>query len=176
MRRPAQAVRRETDVHAAVIALAVFARARCLPVGQLEAPRPARARAIVHQAGAVTAPQVPGHPRPRPAQAVGRLGVPDGGAAVVPDAIALVLLVAQDRQVRLRGAERLAVQHRARQALRRFAMACQAVEAIDQVVVQKELRPDANLQRLRRRLVFAFDRPAVHDARHAGMGRRRPGA
>src|SRR5438067_1723680 len=52
---PAQPVRREADVHAAVVALAVFAAAGRLPVGELETPSlVGRAVAAVHQASAIT--------------------------------------------------------------------------------------------------------------------------
>src|SRR5262249_18036674 len=77
--------------------------------------------------------------------------MPDRRAVVVPEAVASALVVAQDRQVGLRGAESLAVKHRLRQALRGFHPTPQAVEPVDQVIVQEELGSDTQVQRTWRR-------------------------
>src|SRR5262249_46244394 len=152
----------------AVVTLLVLTGPRRLPVGEFEAPlRIGCVLAVIDETGAVTAGQVPGDARPGPVNGVGGLRVPDRRAAVVPDPVALVLLGAGDRQVRLRGAEGRAVEHRFRQPLRRLDPACQPLELIDQVIVQEQLRSGADGQRPRRLVRMANHAATEH---HAGNG------
>src|SRR5262249_56301315 len=102
-------------------------------------------------------------PRLPPADATVRLGVPDRRAVVVPDAEPFRVGVLEDREVRLGRAESLAVQHRLLQPPRRFDPARQALGPVDKVVVEEQVRADADLQRLggrRPRRAFLRPRPA----------------
>src|SRR5207237_834888 len=121
VRGPAQAVGREGDVHPGVFAQFVPPGTVRLPVRQLEAPLPVgRALPVVDETGAVAAPKVPGNARLDPVDAVGRLSVPDFRIVIVPDPITLLFVVVEDRQVGLRGAKSLAVEHGPGQSLWRL--------------------------------------------------------
>src|SRR5205085_12202455 len=124
------AVGGEADVHAAGVAGPAVARARGGPERHLVAPgAPRRLRAFVDQATAIAAGQAPDGAGIPPPDGVVGLGVPDRRAVVVPDPVAPRVRVAQDAQVRLRGAEGLAVQDGPVEPARVLDLAAQAFEA-----------------------------------------------
>src|SRR5262249_52285652 len=90
-----------------------------------------------------------GDARVLPVDAVRRLRVPDRRAAVVPEAEARAGL-AQHRQVRLGGAERRVVEDRTRQPHWLLDLTPEPVQAPDEVIIDKKLRPPADFQRSRR--------------------------
>ena len=143
VRGPTQPIRRKTDVHAAIVARFVLVSANGLPIRQLKAPRSVRPTIeVVDEAGTIAAGQIPGDARIFPMNAIGRFRVPDGRTAVVPDPKLLRLTVPNNRDVRLCHSEGLAVQDGPWESLRRTDLSCEAIDLVDDFVVQKKLGAD----------------------------------
>jgi hypothetical protein len=74
--------------------------------------------------------------------------MPDGRAAIVKDAEAPGVRIAQDGEVGLGDAESFVIEHGRAVAPRRLQHALQAGGALDQVIVEKQLRAGAELHGL----------------------------
>ena len=163
-----QPVRRDAGIHSAFV---LAMSDECLPIRQFVAPRPVRvAIKVVDQARSVAAGQVPSQTRVLPVNPVDGFGLPNGRTVVVPDAIFAARSVRNDRHVRLRHAERFAVQHGLSESAGRANVTLNTIERFDDLVVQEEFRSNANLRR--RRVRRAMPIVAASDVRQDRRNRQ----